>query len=91
MPDGVDDLIFEGSPVDTFADLASSSGIAALDDEAYMVAAVPLMLRWKIVLSYLPLAASARKFLLALGQISQNSSILMLPCVVWNVRDIGRL
>lgn len=33
VSDGVHDLIFEGSPVDTLADLACPSGIAALDDE----------------------------------------------------------
>lgn len=49
---------------------------------------VPLMLRWKRVLSYLLLAARARKFLAALGHSSQNSYIFMLPWVVWRVSDI---
>ena len=48
----------------------------------------PLILRWKIVLSYFPLAARAKKFLVVLGQSSQKSSILMLPWVVCSVRDI---
>jgi len=81
-------LIIEIFTVHTFSSLSRPCRISSLNYKPWISYILPLMFRWKIVWSYFPIAARARKFLDVLGHNSQNNSILIFPWVVWKVIDI---
>ena len=60
-------FILKLSSIDTLTNFASTSRITTLNYETLIEMLVPLILRWNMVLSYLPQAHNARKFLHDLG------------------------